>query len=117
MRWLLWFHTSILVVVILISAITVTRLLTAETLYGRIHGVLTASENGHVLSGLTVSLRKMKSGNVIDETKTDARGNFAFSRIPPGDYQLYIDAEAHEQSEEKITVQAERITEIDLLSG
>lgn len=119
-------HVVYIVALVVACGVTVTRLLSAETQYGRVTGVLTKVDGGQQLPGVPVAL---VSGNDVEmlenigsypdserlilegmqhsavyRTTTDARGQFTFPRVEVGEYRLIALTAAHRQPPERVSV-------------
>ena len=97
-------QTLLFIIVIVACGLTVTALLSAETPYGRISGVLKIAEKDATLPETAISLLDSETNDVVAHTITDAEGRFTFSHVAIGSYYLYTENEAHEQPKEKISV-------------
>ena len=82
---------------------------------GFVKGVITDEENGEVVSGATVSIKRNKS--IITSLETTDNGSY-FLEASPGSYEMSVDKSGFEESEEEIDVSAfETITRnIELVS-
>jgi hypothetical protein len=88
------------------SLFTSTSLFSAHALQnGSLEGTV-SDPTGAKVAAARVLLRN-SSGATIAETTTDAAGHFAFSKIPPGNYEIVVEAIGFVQSEaSSVTVKA-----------
>lgn len=74
---------------------------------GKLTGVVKDGNNGEVLIGVSVSLKKQVDSSILSGTLTDIDGNFSFE-APAGNYELEI---------QYVGYQTKSITEITLVDG
>ena len=69
--------------------------------------------SGEVVPGAAVELRLASSGSVVAATTTDAQGRYGFT-VPPGAYDLAIQAPGFIPGTWKAAIAADRITSLDM---
>ena len=97
----------------IVSVLVLTAIsLNAQVLYGTAVGNVTDPSQGAV-SGATVSLSNKANGYTVED-KTDDRGGYTFSNLPPGSYDIKISAAGFTSFEVKaISIVANNITRVD----
>src|SRR5438874_2537664 len=83
-----------------------------QVLYGNLVGNVTDPQQAAVV-GASVSIKNNATGYSA-ETKTDDRGTYDFSNLPPGVYDIKVSAAGFSSFEAKeITLQANNIARVD----
>ncbi|NVB79987.1 MAG: carboxypeptidase regulatory-like domain-containing protein [Kofleriaceae bacterium] len=80
---------------------------------GTVHGVVT-DQNGALIPNMPVALAIAGTWDSQQNTKTDARGEFVFADVPPGDYQVIYEmpSRPHEGPNLRdVKVEADKIVE------
>jgi len=88
-----------------IAVVTLTILPAALMAQAQLSGTV-IDTSGAVIAGATVQARSA-SGTVQRTTKSDTNGNFVFSRLPAGNYQLVVSNSGFESKEIPVTMGTE----------
>lgn len=57
---------------------------------GKVEGIVTSSAKGRIANAKVVLESKNGDPNLVQETRTDAEGRFAFEEVAPGDYYIKL---------------------------
>lgn len=74
------------VAVAIVSVLSATALLEAQTVAGRVVATITTLEGTVRMSGIIIELRAAADGSVLAKTTSDANGVVTFPDVPPGRY-------------------------------
>lgn len=80
---------------------------------GAIHGIVTAQADGSALPGADVELQSPSLTAPVTAT-TPANGQFAFPRLPPGDYTLAVTHRDFQERRYRLTLKPREVQNLDL---
>ncbi|MGM7702002.1 carboxypeptidase regulatory-like domain-containing protein [Pseudalkalibacillus sp. Hm43] len=80
---------------------------------GSINGTVTESGGG-AINNATVLLSDT-AGNVVDDTTTDASGNYSFPSVKPGQYSITVTATNFQSASEGVTVEANSASTVNFV--
>jgi outer membrane biosynthesis protein TonB len=82
----------------------------AEVVLSGISGTVT-DQSGAIIPQATVELRQL-AGNSTNNARTDPSGQFKFSGLPPGQYELQVTAPGFRRTTQRVEVQPQQIAAV-----
>jgi hypothetical protein len=103
----------VVLTLVLLAAFTAPRVGSSQVLYGTAVGTL-QDPTGAVVTGATVSITSKETG-LVRETTTGTDGNFTFSSLLPGSYELKVVASGFRTSTRTdVNIRVNSVTRVDV---
>ena len=85
-----------------------------ERISGEIRGVV-KDVTGKAMPGVDVGIVSRLKAGYIQQIKTDAKGQFAFRPVPPGEYGVPTSKEGYSATSQKVIVQAGKVSSLEVI--